>query len=124
MIKLDVRRRFDPQMALAVAESQKLYAAGPPAAADDLTAQRDAYNRERAFWNAVKPPLPAVEALTIPGSRCLTARSGYIAPLDGCRGATHARESNESVAPGRGLRSARPAVHWGWFDFALGNHKV
>jgi acetyl esterase len=67
MIKLDVRRRFDPQMALAVAESQKLYAAGPPAAADDLTAQRDAYNRERAFWNAIKPPLAAVEALTIPG---------------------------------------------------------
>ncbi len=67
MIKLDVRRRLDPQMALAVAESQKLYGTAPPAAADDVAAQRDAYNRERAFWNAIKPPLAAVEALTIPG---------------------------------------------------------
>src|SRR5260370_38522033 len=67
MIKRDVRQRLDAQMALGVAESQNLYAAGPPAAADDLTAQRDAYNRERAFWNAIKPPLAAVEALTIPG---------------------------------------------------------
>jgi acetyl esterase len=67
MIKLEVRRRFDPQMALAVAESQKIYAALPVAAADDVAAQRNAYDRERAFWNAIKPPLAAVEALTIPG---------------------------------------------------------
>ena len=67
MIKLDVRRRFDPQMAIALAESQKLYAAGPPAAPDDVAAQRAAYSRERAFWNAIKPPLAAIEPLSVPG---------------------------------------------------------
>ncbi len=66
-MKLDVRRRFDPQMAAALAESQRLYAIGAPAAPDDVAAQRATYNRERAFWNAIKPPLAAIEALTISG---------------------------------------------------------
>jgi acetyl esterase len=67
MIKLDVRRQFDPQMAIAVAESQKIYAVLPLADPDDVAAQRAAYSRERAFWNAIKPPLAAIEPLSIPG---------------------------------------------------------
>jgi acetyl esterase len=71
VIKLDVRRRLDPEMAAAIAESQRLYAeiatARGPIAADDLAAQRAAYDHERAFWNALKPELAAVEALRIPG---------------------------------------------------------
>jgi acetyl esterase len=67
MIKLDVRRRFDPQMALAVAESQRLYADLPAAASEDVAAQRALYAHERAYWNAVKPALAKVEALSIPG---------------------------------------------------------
>jgi acetyl esterase len=67
MTRLDARRRFDPQMATALAESQNLYAGLPPAAPDDVTAQRAAYDHERAFWNAIKPPLAAVETLSIPG---------------------------------------------------------
>jgi len=67
MIKLDVRRRFDPQMALAVAESQRLYADLPGAASEDVAAQRALYAHERAYWNAVKPALAKVEALSIPG---------------------------------------------------------
>jgi acetyl esterase len=68
---LDVRRRLDPEMAAAVAESQRLYAEiaaeRGPIAADDLAAQRAAYNHERAFWNAVKPELAAVEAVSLAG---------------------------------------------------------
>jgi acetyl esterase len=67
MIKVDARRRFDPEMTAAVAESQRLYALHGPLAADDLAGQRAAYNRERAFWNEIKPSLAAVEALSIAG---------------------------------------------------------
>lgn len=71
MIKVDVRRRLDPEMAAAIAESQRLYAEitakRGPIAADDLAAQREAYNHERAFWNAIKPELADVEELTLPG---------------------------------------------------------
>ena len=66
MSGLDVRRRFDPQMARAAAESQRLYADLPPAGPDDIAAQRALYNHERAYWNAVKPPLAAIEPLKIP----------------------------------------------------------
>jgi len=67
MIKLDVRRRIDPQMALAVAESKRLYADLPGAESEDVASQRALYAHERAYWNAVKPPLAKVEALNIPG---------------------------------------------------------
>lgn len=60
-------RRLDPQMLQVMAQSQRLYAALPPAAADDVAAQRAAYAHERAFWNAIKPPLPAIEELSLPG---------------------------------------------------------
>src|ERR1700675_4330523 len=67
MTRLDVRRRFDPQMALAAAKSKRLYADLPPAGPDDVAAQRALYNHERAFWNAIKPPLTAIEPLAVPG---------------------------------------------------------
>jgi acetyl esterase len=60
-------RRLDPQMAQVQAESWRLYAALPPAATEDVVAQRAAYAHERAFWNAMRPPLPAIEALSLPG---------------------------------------------------------
>jgi len=65
--KTDIRRRLDPEMAAAVGESQRLYAELGPIAPDDYLAQRAAYIRERAFWNAIKPELAAVENLSIPG---------------------------------------------------------
>ena len=71
MIKVDVRRRLDPEMAAAVEESRRLYAelaaVRGPVAADDLPGQRAAYNHERAFWNAIKPELASVEALEVRG---------------------------------------------------------
>ena len=71
MTGLDVRRRLAPEMAAAITESQRLYAeiaaARGPIAADDLAAQRAAYDHERAFWNALKPDLAAVEAVSLPG---------------------------------------------------------
>jgi acetyl esterase len=71
VIKPDLRRRLDPEMAAAIAESQRLYAeiaaARGPIGPDDLAAQRAAYDHERAFWNALKPELAAVEALGLPG---------------------------------------------------------
>ena len=60
-------QRLDPQMVQVMAESQRLHAALPAAAADDVVAQRSAYAHERAFWNAIKPPLPAIEPVSIPG---------------------------------------------------------
>ena len=70
MIKVDVTRHLDPEMAAAVAESQRLYgeivAERGPVAPDDLDGQRASYNHERAFWNAIKPALAAVEPLEIP----------------------------------------------------------
>jgi acetyl esterase len=60
-------RRLDPQMVQVQAQSQRLCADLPPAAADDVTAQRAAYAHERAFWNEIRPPLSAVEALSLPG---------------------------------------------------------
>ena len=71
MIKVDVTRHLDPEMAAAIAESQRLYgeivAERGPVAPDDLDGQRASYNHERAFWNAIKPALAAVEPLEIPG---------------------------------------------------------
>lgn len=67
MSESELRRRLDPQMAQVMAQSQKLHAALPPAAADDVVAQRAAYAHERAFWNAIKPSLPAIEPVSIPG---------------------------------------------------------
>jgi acetyl esterase len=71
MIKIDVTRHLDPEMAAAVAESARLYAEivteRGPVAPDDLAGQRASYNHERAFWNAIKPALAAVEPLEIPG---------------------------------------------------------
>ena len=67
MTKPDPRRRFDPQMIQVQAESQRLNAGRAAPAADDVVAQRAAYAHERAFWNAIKPPLAGVEALSLPG---------------------------------------------------------
>jgi acetyl esterase len=66
--KADPRQRFDPQMIQVQAESQRLNAGRPAPAPDDVVAQRAAYAHERAFWNAVRPPLAAVEALSLPGA--------------------------------------------------------
>ncbi len=63
----DPRRRFDPQMIQVQAESQRLNAGRPVPAADDVAALRAAYAHERAFWNAIRPALPAVEALSLAG---------------------------------------------------------
>ena len=56
MIEVDVTRHLDPEMAAAVAESNRLYgeivAKRGPVAPDDLAGQRASYNHERAFWNA------------------------------------------------------------------------
>jgi acetyl esterase len=58
-------------MAAAIAESNRLYgeivARQGPVAPDDLAGQRALYNHERAFWNAIKPALTAVESWEIPG---------------------------------------------------------
>jgi len=67
MANADPRRRFDPQMIQVQAESARLNAGRTPPAADDVAAQRAAYAHERAFWNAVRPPVAAVEALSIHG---------------------------------------------------------
>jgi len=71
MIKVDVTRHLDPEMAAAIAESNRLYgeivARQGPVAPDDLAGQRALYNHERAFWNAIKPALTAVESWEIPG---------------------------------------------------------
>lgn len=67
MANADPHERFDPQMIQVQAESQRLNAGRTPPAADDVVAQRAAYAHERAYWNAIKPPLPAVEALSFPG---------------------------------------------------------
>jgi acetyl esterase len=72
MIKSDITRRLDPEMAAALAVSLRLeaeLAAGRgPVAPDDIAAQRAAYAHERAYWNEIKPELAAVEALEIPGA--------------------------------------------------------
>ena len=90
--KIDTRRRLDPEMAAAVGESQRLYAELGPIAPDDYLAQRAAYIHERAFWNAIKPELAAVENLSIPGpggplacriyrpSRCASAAGAGLFP--------------------------------------------
>ena len=71
MIKIDITRHLDPEMAAAIAESARLYAEivaeRGPVAPDDLAGQRASYNHERAFWNAIKPALAAVEPLEIAG---------------------------------------------------------
>ncbi|HXU59543.1 MAG TPA: alpha/beta hydrolase fold domain-containing protein [Verrucomicrobiae bacterium] len=71
MIKVDVTRHLDPEMAAAIAESNRLYgeivARQGPVAPDDLAGQRALYNHERAFWNAIKPALTAIESWEIPG---------------------------------------------------------
>jgi len=70
MIKIDVVPHLDPEMAAAVAENRRLYgelaAQRGPAAPDDLAAQRAFFNHSRAFWNAIKPALAAVDSLDIP----------------------------------------------------------
>jgi acetyl esterase len=67
MGKIDIHPLLDPEMAAAVAESQRLYAELGPVAADDPIALRAAYAHERAFWNAIKPELASIENLSIPG---------------------------------------------------------
>jgi acetyl esterase len=64
----DPLQRLDPQMALVMAESQRHQAGIAPAVPEDVAARRAAYAHERAFWNAVKPPLAGVEALSLPGA--------------------------------------------------------
>lgn len=71
MTKVDVTRHLDPEMAAAIAESARLRAELAtrygPAAPDDLAAQREFFSRERAFWNALKPALQAVDSLVVAG---------------------------------------------------------
>jgi acetyl esterase len=67
MGKIDIHPFLDPEMAAAVAESQRLYAELGPVATDDAIALRAAYAHERAFWNTIKPELASIENLSIPG---------------------------------------------------------
>jgi len=85
MIKVDIMRRLDPEMAAALNQSRRLdmdlvAARGGPIAPDDLAGQRAAYDHERAFWNEIKPALAAVEAVGIPrpggAVRCRLYRPG------------------------------------------------
>src|SRR6516162_10854143 len=85
MIKVDIMRRLDPEMAAALNLSRRLdmdlvAARGGPIAPDDLAGQRAAYDHERAFWNEIKPALAAVEAVGIPrpggAVRCRLYRPG------------------------------------------------
>lgn len=62
---LDVRRRLDPQMAVALEQSEALTAEFGAVAPDDVAGRRAAYAHERAFWNAVPVELGAVEDLVI-----------------------------------------------------------
>jgi acetyl esterase len=64
--KIDVRPRLDGEMVAALAESERLYGELGPLPTDDPLAQRRAYSHERAFWNALKPPVASVEPLNIP----------------------------------------------------------
>ena len=71
MIKVDIMRRLDPEMAAALNQTRRLdmdliAKRGGPIAPGDLAGQRAAYDHERAFWNEIKPALPAVEAVEIP----------------------------------------------------------
>jgi acetyl esterase len=66
MTRLDVRRRLDPEMLAAVAESQRLHGA-ETVDWTDLPAARRAYERERRFWNSDGPRLHEVRELAIPG---------------------------------------------------------
>jgi acetyl esterase len=72
MIKVDVTRRLDPEMAAALDQSRRLHLElmarqGGAPAPNDLAGQRAAYNHERAYWNEIKPALAAVEAVEVPG---------------------------------------------------------
>jgi len=83
--RIDSHARLDPEMAAAVAESQRLVAELGPVAADDWLASRAAYAHERAFWNAIKPELASVENLNIPGPggplACRLYRPSRASPL-------------------------------------------
>jgi acetyl esterase len=65
MIKVALRARLDPQMAAALEESRRLYR--DIGAGEGVAGRRAAYAHERAFWNAIKPDLAAVEALAVAG---------------------------------------------------------
>jgi acetyl esterase len=63
---MDIQARLDREMLAALAESQRLYA-GEILDWRNLPAFREAYERERRFWNREGPSLPEVRDLAIPG---------------------------------------------------------
>jgi len=63
---MDVRGRLDPEMLAALAESQRLYG-GEIVDWQNLPAARNAYERERRFWNREGPALAEVRDFSIPG---------------------------------------------------------
>lgn len=63
---MDIRARLDPEMLAAMAESQRLYGA-ETFDLQDLPAAREAYARERRFWNSDGPTLAEVRDFSIPG---------------------------------------------------------
>lgn len=60
-MKLDVRRRLDPEALAALEETDRLQAEFGPVTLGDVARMRAAYAHERRFWNAVPVPLAAVE---------------------------------------------------------------
>ncbi|QEX23915.1 acetyl esterase [Hypericibacter adhaerens] len=63
---MDIRHRLDPEMKAALVESQRLYGSQ---VLDwrDLATMREAYERERRFWNREGPALAEVKDFAIPG---------------------------------------------------------
>lgn len=62
----DIRHRLDPEMRAALAESQRLYG-GEVLDWKDLAIMREAYGRERRFWNREGPALAEVRDFAVPG---------------------------------------------------------
>jgi acetyl esterase len=63
---MDLRGRLDPEMLAALAESRRLYG-NEVVGWDDLAAAREAYERERRFWNREGPALAEVRNFAIAG---------------------------------------------------------
>jgi acetyl esterase len=63
---MDIRHRLDPEMRAALVESQRLYGS-QTLDWKDLATMREAYERERRFWNREGPALAEVKNFAIPG---------------------------------------------------------
>ena len=84
MTRVDITPLIDPELVEAMAiDARNNPPPNPPFALDDIAAQREHYNRGRAFWRQGGPEMARIKEATVPAADGFSIPLRFYYPTDG-----------------------------------------